>query len=205
MCSPDRASLIGLATVAITSCGIACGGRWVEVPGAEGDLKSAAVVRAERRLYDGAPPVIPHADFGADCSACHDSKGISLAGVGYAPASPHDATSAASSTLRCRQCHVFSTTDDLFVASDFVGLQQDLRVGGRLNPISPPTIPHRILMRENCVACHSGPAAREEIRTTHPERVRCRQCHVAVTIRSEFESRLGAGLPGSDSTQVDPE
>jgi cytochrome c-type protein NapB len=100
---------------------------------------------------------------------------------------------------------VFRTTADLFVASEFVGLKQNLRVGGRLNPISPPTIPHQIFMRENCLACHSGPAAREEIRTAHPDRVRCRQCHLAVTIRSEFKSELGAGLTGSDSTQTEPD
>jgi cytochrome c-type protein NapB len=49
-------------------------------------------------------------------------------------------------------------------------------------------------MRENCAACHAGPAAREEIRTSHPERTRCRQCHVEVTARSEFDSELGEGL-----------
>jgi cytochrome c-type protein NapB len=43
-------------------------------------------------------------------------------------------------------------------------------------------------MRENCAACHSGPGARAEIITTHPERVRCRQCHVPVTTR---EATLG--------------
>ncbi|KPJ88793.1 MAG: hypothetical protein AMS18_13120, partial [Gemmatimonas sp. SG8_17] len=101
--------------------------------------------------------------------------------------------------------HVFHTTDDVFVPSDFVGLEQDLRVGGRLNPISPPTIPHRLLMRENCIACHSGPAAREEIRTAHPERVRCTQCHVPVSVRSEFDSQLGAGPASADSAQTDPE
>ena len=49
-------------------------------------------------------------------------------------------------------------------------------------PVPPParrrTIPHPLQLRENCLACHGGPAARAELRTTHPERVRCRQCHV---------------------------
>jgi len=97
---------------------------------------------------------------------------------------------------------VFVNQIGVFVANEFVGLQQDMRTGGRLNPISPPTIPHRVLMRENCVACHSGPAAREEIRTTHPERTRCRQCHVEVRVRGEFESQLGAGVIASDSTRA---
>jgi cytochrome c-type protein NapB len=42
-------------------------------------------------------------------------------------------------------------------------------------------------MRENCTACHDGPAAREEIRTPHPERVRCRQCHLTVATTATFE------------------
>lgn len=95
---------------------------------------------------------------------------------------------------RCRQCHVFVTDDGLSVASEFVGLEQDMRAGARATPGAPPTIPHRILLRENCVACHAGPGAREEVRTTHPERWRCRQCHVPVTDQAVFESELGAGL-----------
>jgi cytochrome c-type protein NapB len=117
-----------------------------------------------------------------------------VAGVGFAPASPHEGTSKAGATARCRQCHVFATGNDLFVASDFVGLGQDLAAGGRATPGAPPTIPHRTLMRENCVACHDGPGAREEVRTSHPELWRCRQCHVPVTTRDRFESALGSGL-----------
>ncbi len=33
--------------------------------------KSTATVRAARRPYDGAPPVIPHEDFAIDCTSCH--------------------------------------------------------------------------------------------------------------------------------------
>jgi len=188
----NRTGLIGLLvpTVALLTGG--CGeGRWVDVPEVDGAVKSAASVRAERRAYDGAPPVIPHADFRADCSACHDHRGISIEGVGYAPASPHEGTATTGNTVRCRQCHVFVAEDGLFVASDFIGLEQDLRPGGRLNPFSPPTIPHGLLMRENCVACHAGPAVREEIATSHPERTRCRQCHVPETMRASFRSLLG--------------
>jgi cytochrome c-type protein NapB len=51
-------------------------------------------------------------------------------------------------------------------------------------------------MRENCAACHTGPAAREEIRTSHPERTRCRQCHVPVTTREIFTHGSDAGEEG---------
>jgi nitrate reductase cytochrome c-type subunit len=189
-----RTDLIRLLVPTVALLAGGCGDeRWVDVPDVDGAVKSTASVRAERRAYDGAPPVIPHADFGADCSACHDSRGISVVGVGYAPASPHETTTAAGNTVRCRQCHVFATDDGLFVSSDFIGLVQDVRPGGRFNPIAPPTIPHRVSMRENCVACHTGPGARQEITTSHPERARCMQCHVPETTRTKFQSALGEG------------
>lgn len=170
----------------------------VPVPDRDGAAKSTASVRAERRAYDGAPPTIPHESFGASCSACHDERGQSVRGVGFAPASPHVATSKAGGTVRCRQCHVFVTTEALFVATEFEGLAQDLAAGDRAATGAPPRIPHRILMRENCVACHDGPGAREEARTTHPERWRCRQCHVPVTDSEVFASSLGMGLTDSE-------
>lgn len=191
MRSSHRARLdLGLAVLA----GIAisgCGDDTVPVPDREDAVKSAAAVRAERRAYDGAPPTVPHDDFGMKCEACHNARGQSVPGVGFAPASPHVGTARAGATARCRQCHVFVTDDRVFVASEFVGLEQDLRAGGRATPGAPPTIPHRLLMRENCAACHAGPGAREEIRTSHPERWRCRQCHVPVTTRGRFESEMG--------------
>jgi cytochrome c-type protein NapB len=161
--------------------------------------QSSASVRAARRAYDGAPPVVGHEDFGMTCAACHDSRGMPVEGVGFAPASPHDGTDQAYSTVRCRQCHVFQLEEDLFVENSFVGLPQDLRPGRRLNPMSPPTIPHQILMRENCSACHSGPGARAEIATSHPERTRCRQCHVAVSTPEVFSSAAGAGYAGEEN------
>jgi cytochrome c-type protein NapB len=91
---------------------------------------------------------------------------------------------------------VFTTASDVFVASGFVGLGQDLRAGSRATPGAPPTLPHRVLMRENCNACHDGPGAREEIRTSHPERWRCQQCHIPITSPDGFESALGEGLEG---------
>ncbi len=148
--------------------------------------KSPAGVRAARRAYDGAPPVIPHQNFDSTCTACHNLQGMHVPDVGYAPPSPHEGTMGMSALSRCRQCHVSSTTAERFVANLFQPLRQDLRKGERLNAWAPPTIPHKIFMRENCVACHTGPAAREPIRTAHPERTRCRQCHVPVLTREVF-------------------
>ncbi len=199
MRGPTRARLTIclLAGAALTASGCSYGDR-VPVPDREGAVKSTARVRAERRAYDGAPPTIPHQPFGSRCSACHNALGQSVSGVGFAPASPHEGTEKAGATTRCRQCHVFVTDGGLFVASEYQPLQQNLRHGSRATTGAPPTIPHRILMRENCVACHDGPAAREEARTTHPERWRCRQCHVPITDNEVFDSSLGAGLTDSE-------
>lgn len=185
----SRAGLIAAAGAAALLGVTACGPRSVPVPGYDGAAKSPAEVRAARRAYDGAPPTIPHDDWGMRCGACHDAQGVAVAGVGFAPASPHDGTDVAGATTRCGQCHVPVTDRGTFVRSGFVGLAQDLRPGERATPGAPPTIPHRTLMRENCLACHDGPGAREAFRTSHPERTRCRQCHVPIAVRSEFAGR----------------
>ena len=166
--------------------GCADGSSGIAVPDRPGAMKTAAADRAARRLFDGAPPVIPHEPFGATCVSCHNTAGLSVPEVGFAPPSPHEMTSGMSAMSRCRQCHVFSESDTVFVENSFAGLRQDLRRGRRLNALSPPVIPHQILMRENCAACHTGPAAREEIRTTHPERIRCRQCHLEQVTTGAF-------------------
>ncbi len=150
----------------------------VPVPGHNAATKTNAETRGTRRLFDGAPPVIPHAPMGANCIQCHNRFGMEVEGLGYSPPSPHAETVGMSATSRCVQCHVFRQTDAVFVANAFDGLKQDLRRGARLYTDAPPVVPHSFQMRENCAACHSGPAAREEVRCTHPDRARCEQCHV---------------------------
>jgi cytochrome c-type protein NapB len=156
------------------------------VPDRPGAAKTAALVRAERRAYDGAPPAIPHQDFRMTCTSCHKAEGLSLPEVGFAPPMPHELTKGLSAISNCKQCHVFRRDDGLFRESTFTGLRQDLRHGRRLHPFAPPVLPHPVFMRENCLACHSGPAAREEIRCSHPERPRCVQCHVPRVTTVEF-------------------
>jgi len=156
------------------------------VPGRAGALKSTASVRAERRLFDGAPPVIPHPPLGASCVQCHNEQGMEVADLGFAPPSPHELTRGMSAFSRCNQCHVHRLADDEFVANTFAGLAQDLRLGERLYDDAPPVMPHARAMRENCVACHSGPAAREEVRCSHPERTRCEQCHASQVDETRF-------------------
>ena len=156
------------------------------VPGVPGAFKTVASARAERRLFAGAPPVIPHHDFGADCVSCHTTAGMSVPQFGFAPPSPHDPEQLQGGMARCRMCHVSAGQEPPFADNDFVGLRQDLRAGKRLNDLAPPVIPHQTLLRENCMACHTGPAAREEIRCPHPERERCVQCHLPQQTTGEF-------------------
>jgi cytochrome c-type protein NapB len=166
---PRLASSLALLAL---GAAVACGGS-----GPAPAVARSTVERANGRAYDGAPPTIPHdAGIGA-CVTCHDGDGMVIAGVGIAPASPHG-EAAEGNMRRCRQCHVPTAVRELFVASRFTGLPQGPWKGGRATPGAPPTIPHTLQLRERCATCHDGPAARVEIRTTHPERIRCRQCHV---------------------------
>lgn len=179
---------IAVAAIAFAACGDGQDpkGPSVAVPGHAGAQKTSAAARAERRLYDGAPPVIPHQDFGAACIACHTATGMDVPGTGYAPPAPHADIAPPAAMSRCVMCHVWKKDQAVFAENDFRGLRQDLRAGRRLNDLAPPVIPHQVLLRENCQACHTGPAAREEIRCPHPERDRCVQCHVEQRTVAEF-------------------
>lgn len=180
------AALLAALTALLPACGGDEPGAGVPVPDREGALKSTPAERASRRAYDGAPPVVPHGEMGVACTECHDETGLAVAGLGFAPPMPHGRTLGLSEESRCRQCHASRATDDVFRPSTFAGLAQDLRPGARGHDEAPPVLPHPVFLRENCAACHSGPAAREEIRTAHPERSNCRQCHAEATVATAF-------------------
>jgi len=130
-----------------------------------------------RRAYPGAPPVIPHPvdehdAFGQACLACHGSGGWVPRFEAFAPVTPHP------DFVSCRQCHVPQTPGPTVRGS--VSAWETIApppLHGSAMPGSPPPIPHALQMRENCRACHGGPGAVAELRTTHPQRVTCRQCH----------------------------
>lgn len=169
-----------LAAVFLLGLLVACGEDppdQVPVEGRGDATKTAAPLRSERRAYDGAPPVVPHGPMGAECVTCHNERGMPVEGLGFAPPTPHGMTPGMSTESHCQQCHVYALTSETFVENAFEGRPQDLRSGTRAYPGAPPVMPHPLFMRENCAACHSGPAAREEIRTSHPERPNCLQCH----------------------------
>jgi len=130
-----------------------------------------------RRQYPGSPPIIPHpvdltfSGNETDCLSCHAKGGYSAEFGKFTPVTPHP------DNALCYQCHVQETTDELFVGSDWQSIDPP-RLGRSALAGSPPMIPHVLQMRENCIACHSGPGAVAEIRVSHADRGNCRQCHV---------------------------
>ena len=130
----------------------------------------------KNRAFYGAPPTIPHevssSTIGSNaCLKCHENGGFVNKYSSYAPITPHP------KKINCMQCHVEVRTESQFVSSNWKSnVAPDL--GNAALVGSPPTIPHQIQMRENCLSCHAGPSAVAELRTTHPERINCRQCHV---------------------------
>lgn len=130
------------------------------------------------REFYGGPPSIPHEvqnerSMGDNtCLKCHENGGYVEKFKAYTPVTPHP------EMVNCRQCHLPKKSNSLFVANNFK--KGTIPKAGTNNAMfgSPPTIPHQLQMRENCLSCHAGPSAPKEIRVTHPERINCRQCHV---------------------------
>jgi len=144
------------------------------------DREAALRERAKRRAYAGAPPTIPHAvqqKNPAACLACH-GEGAEIAGK-QAPAMSHKSYS------MCTQCHAMEREEHAFVTTlgsypeehGFVGAQE-VETGARYHDGAPPQIPHSVFMRENCSSCH-GVHGDLGMKSTHPERQNCKQCHAA--------------------------
>jgi cytochrome c-type protein NapB len=131
------------------------------------------------RQYPGSPPRIPHeidlsfSGNETDCLSCHGQGGYSQEFGKFAPVTPHP-----ENTL-CYQCHAQVKTDEKFVETDWVSVNPP-RLGQSFLSSSPPPVPHSLQLRENCIACHTGPGAVTEIRIEHAARGDCRQCHATV-------------------------
>jgi len=129
------------------------------------------------RAYPGAPPYIPHAVEekmgigGKACLQCHENGGFVAKFTAYAPVTPHP------ELISCKQCHVENNSSATFKGTEWLKIAPPA-IHQKALVSSPPVIPHGLQLRENCLACHAGPAAPQEIRVTHPLRVNCRQCHV---------------------------
>lgn len=140
------------------------------------EKEASSRVRASRRAFNGAPPVISHPvenTTDAACYACH-GNGVKMAGL-KASVMSHQFLG------NCIQCHAPMAPEpfrdvDASVESSFVGLPAP-KEGKRAYPGAPPTIPHSQWMRENCNACHGGPHGWAGMESTHPWRSNCTQCH----------------------------
>lgn len=156
--------------------------------------------RADRRAYDGTPPVVPHPiaqRSAAACIACH-ANGKTI-GERIAPPMSH------AYLTNCTQCHAEASGASPapaapFVDSDFAGVGSPGE-GSRAWQGAPPTIPHRTFMRESCFACH-GPTGTSAIRTTHPWRTSCTQCHAPA---ASLDQRPSIAAPALPSLNVTPE
>ncbi|UJR84144.1 hypothetical protein [Sandaracinus amylolyticus] len=148
-------------------------------PASEAERIAALEGRAAMRACDGAPPRIPHAITQLEtrnCVSCH-AEGVRV-GPQVAPAMSHAAYTS------CTQCHVVDEAPmpgaeraletGPPIATTFVGLASAER-GERAWDGAPPQIPHPTRMRERCESCHGTLA--EGLRTTHPWRQSCTQCH----------------------------
>ncbi len=135
-----------------------------------------------QRAFSGAPPTIPHPvtekqNMGdKDCLQCHQDGGYVDKYKAYTPITPHP------EFINCKQCHVSATTSSMFKPNNW-SLSSPPETNQRALPGSPPIIPHDLEMRNNCLACHAGPAAPKKIRVSHPNRVNCLQCH---TLKDNF-------------------
>lgn len=144
-----------------------------------GARAASVLARASVRAFDGAPPVVPHAidqQSAAACLTCH-AEGARL-GERLAPIVSHP-----SGYQSCTQCHVearhrlFDPGEGM-TTNSFVG-RLSPGLGQRAYHGAPPTMPHGAWMREDCASCH-GPGGRPGLRTTHPERQSCSQCHAPI-------------------------
>lgn len=152
-----------------------------------------------RRAFPGAPPMVPHGlttreTLAGACNTCHERGGYSPRFGAYVPVTPHPELE------ECLQCHVAddATVGVTLPTADPNTICRQCHDPGAIRrpgvpPIEwswwprlsraapgdpPPVVPHDLFFRSNCLACHAGPGAVAELRTDHPDRANCRQCHV---------------------------
>ena len=176
--------VLASGTLALAGCGEADRPSVLELP--------------SNRAYSGAPPTVPHpvnARNRQRCLSCHlEGDAVSDDGKTMAQVTPHPELE------NCVSCHVERKTRTNFRRTRFLG--KTYGIGLRSQPQGPWSIPHPLTMRENCLGCHGSPNAPAVLRTTHPERQRCVQCHLPAhegfpgpRTRLNVPTALGGTLP----------
>jgi nitrate reductase (cytochrome), electron transfer subunit len=147
---------------------------YAEIEVTETDKRFALASRQLNRAFNGAPPTVPHPIdqlSSQSCLVCH--------GEGFVTSTLRASKMSHQFLENCTQCHVEQNAKHLpsaeFKESTFVGLPAPFE-GHRAYPGAPPTIPHSTWMRVDCLSCH-GVNSIYGIRTTHPWRDSCLQCH----------------------------
>ena len=155
-----------------------------EVEITPGQKKFALALREQNRAFNGAPPSVPHPIDQMStqaCMACH-GQGIKTESLRVSKMSHHFLEN-------CTQCHVENDPRhmpaSLFRENSFVGLPAPTG-GPRAFEGAPPMIPHSTWMRVDCMSCH-GFAGVHGIRSTHPWRKNCQQCHAPSSELDQLE------------------
>lgn len=170
------------------------GSQLLSFPALEDEARTDArrlslVLRGERRDFAGAPPVLGHsAEFGGrggSCLDCHQEGRR----IGRRVARPMSHPPYA----HCLQCHIEGDFSAFVGPSGvpappnaFAG-EPEAGPGGRAHEAAPPTMPHGQALRGQCLSCH-GEFGYEGLRTAHPRRTQCTQCHVP-SARSREDGR----------------
>lgn len=176
---------------------------YAEVENTPAQRTAALRARAENRAFAGAPPTVPHpvkqtGDLA--CVACH-TDGVAVRGRLASPMSH-------AFMANCTQCHVPSEAAGPMDAALAGTMSHENRFEGLEEPTggsvawagAPPQIPHATWMRQECTSCH-GPMGREGMKSTHPWRQNCEQCHTAAAALNQHmppETLLPA-MPLADS------
>ncbi len=162
--------------------------------------------RADLRAYEGAPPTIPHAvqqNAAPECLTCHGERLVLWGRTARPICHEGHAT--------CTTCHVQASgsapggadlaQDSRDLRNTFVGLREQAE--SREPAEGAPDIPHRLILRERCPACHgvNGPARGHHSVDFAPERelddslylseeggLVCRTCHTMSTSVETFGS-----------------
>ncbi len=134
----------------------------------------ALAIREDNRAFNGAPPTVPHPIeqmSSETCAVCHQN--------GAKTATLRISKMSHGFLANCTQCHVEQNpvhmTASQFRENSFVGLAAPTG-GPTAYTGAPPQIPHSTWMRIDCLSCH-GFTGNQGIRTTHPWRQNCQQCH----------------------------
>ena len=126
--------------------------------------RAASAGAGDGRMQPFAPPPIPHAAHpDAACTDCHGDRRQDAV-----PAIPHQVRG------WCQSCHVYDAPLKGRRGQPFKGEPR----GVRAYPGAPPAIPHPVLMRENCQACHGRERHPGLRRNPHPGRADCKSCHL---------------------------